>query len=62
MSSIVFHSGDFGYGRQKLLNRIAISFLFVVSAPLYSQQLSGIEVTENSVDQNAVTLVSLASQ
>lgn len=47
---------------RKIFGLIPIVLLLVFSAPLYSQQLPGIEVADNAVDQNAVTLVSLANQ
>lgn len=47
---------------RKILNVAVVLFLFVSSAPLYSQQLPGIEVADSAVDQNAVTLVNLANQ
>lgn len=47
---------------RKILNLVAALLFLVVSAPLYSQQLPGIEVADSAVDQNAVTLVNLANQ
>ncbi|MFT4888620.1 MAG: hypothetical protein ACJAY7_001102 [Pseudohongiellaceae bacterium] len=45
-----------------IFNLAPAFFLLVFSAPLYSQQLPGIEVADSAVDQNAVTVVDLANQ
>jgi hypothetical protein len=45
-----------------IFNLVPAFFLLVFSAPLYSQQLPGIEVADSAVDRNAVTLVNLANQ
>lgn len=47
---------------RNIFNLVPVLFLLVFSAQLYSQQLPGIEVADSAVDQNAVTLVNLASQ